>query len=183
MWGLHYRLWHSSKVREKLAYRVLISTLWKVKIGRTCDIGQVKMRNEAQFFRSLRESACYFSLISPSACPFFHLSACISAAPWNLILGTLSETLSRHESALFGWNGVRQLVRPPLRLSIYPSVPMYQGCSHWTGLREIWCWRLLWKSVDRFQVWLQSHKNAGNFTLRRVIIADDLNRYKICPFE
>jgi len=34
------------------------------------------------------------------------------------------------------------------------SVRRYQHGSHWTDVREIWCWWLLWKSVDKFKIWL-----------------------------
>lgn len=31
---------------------------------------------------------------------------------------------------------------------------------------EIWYWKLLWKYVDKFRVWLQSDSNVGHFTWR-----------------
>ena len=52
-------------------------------------------------------------------------------------------------------------VRPSVRLY------SYQVSSHWTDFREIWYWRLLWKSVEKLQILLKSERNVGDFTWRR----------------
>ena len=33
--------------------------------------------------------------------------------------------------------------------------------------REIWYWRLLWTSVQNFQIWLQSCKNIGRYKISK----------------
>lgn len=59
----------------------------------------------------------------------------------------LPATLNHHKSALFAWNGVKLL--------ICPFVHMYQCSSYWMDWCEIWYWRLLWKSFEKFQIWLK----------------------------
>ena len=49
-------------------------------------------------------------------------------------------------------------------MSACPSVGMEQLCSHWTNFREIWCWNIFRKSVEKIQFSLQSNKNIGYFT-------------------
>ena len=43
---------------------------------------------------------------------------------------------------------------------------MHHGGSHWIHFRQIWSWGLLWRSVEKIQIWLKSDKNFGQFVLR-----------------
>ena len=57
------------------------------------------------------------------------------------------------------------------------SVCMCQSDSHWTYFREIWYWGLLWKSFEKFQIWLKSGKNVGTLYMKtwvRFIVAGDI---------
>jgi len=46
-----------------------------------------------------------------------------------------------------------QRVVPSLCPSVRPSLYVYRLKSRWTNLREFWYWRLLWKSVEKSQIW------------------------------
>jgi len=54
-----------------------------------------------------------------------------------------------------------------LILSACPSVHMAQ-LTHWTDSLEIWYLIIFPKYLEKIQVWLQSDKNDGHFTWRRV---------------
>ena len=45
-----------------------------------------------------------------------------------------------------------------------------------TGFCEIVCWGLLWKYVEKIQVWLKSDKNIGHFTWRPKDMIDNILR-------
>ena len=46
-----------------------------------------------------------------------------------------------------------------------PFVRMYLSGSHWTDVRGIWYWGLIWISVEETQIWLRV-KNIGHCTWR-----------------
>ena len=49
-----------------------------------------------------------------------------------------------------------------------PSVRMGQLCSHFTNFHEIVCLSIFRKSLRKIRGWLQSDKNNGHFTWRRI---------------
>ena len=53
-----------------------------------------------------------------------------------------------------------------IRLCVSPSVCVYKHGSHWTNLRQIWYWGLLWNSVLKFQILLKSARSVGRCTWR-----------------
>lgn len=57
-------------------------------------------------------------------------------------------------------------VRISLDMSVRPSVRAYLRGSHWADFRKIWYWGILWKSIEKVQIWLKSNKNIGRFTRR-----------------
>jgi len=54
--------------------------------------------------------------------------------------------------------------------SVRPYVLMYQRGSHWTDFREVFYWRLLWKSVEKIHIWLKSDKNVGHYVLSCIVV-------------
>jgi hypothetical protein len=55
------------------------------------------------------------------------------------------------------------------------------SAPNWPHFREIWYWWLLWKSVDRVNIWLKSDKINEHFMLRTkyiyIRIVDDSTEY------
>jgi hypothetical protein len=43
------------------------------------------------------------------------------------------------------------------------SVRVYRLGSPWTGFRDVWCWRLPLKTVDKTQICLKAEKNTRHF--------------------
>ena len=65
------------------------------------------------------------------------------------------------------------------------SVRLHQRGSHWTDFREIWYWRLPWKSVVKILIRLKWGKNACHFTRIPsyvVLLPETLNRLKALLF-
>ena len=76
---------------------------------------------------------------------------------WNIILGALHWC----EELLLA--SQYQHLLPSVRMyqHLLPSVRMYQRISHRTDFHEIWHWRLLWKSAEEVQIWLNMAKISG----------------------
>jgi hypothetical protein len=71
-------------------------------------------------------------------------------------------------------------------MSFSPFIRMYQSSSHCTDIREIWYWRLLWKTVEKIKIWLKSDKNIEQFALRykcNLLLPVTLNHHKSAVFE
>jgi len=53
-----------------------------------------------------------------------------------------------------------------------------QRFSHWTNVQEIWYWKRLWKTGEKYQIWFKSVKNIGHITRRCMyvcfIVAGDI---------
>jgi hypothetical protein len=62
-----------------------------------------------------------------------------------------------------------------LSVSVCLSVRMKQLGSHRTDFHEIWYLNIFRKSVEKFQVSLQSDKNNGYFTCRPLYIYDNIS--------
>jgi hypothetical protein len=57
-----------------------------------------------------------------------------------------------------------------LVLFVRPSV-IINSSSHWAGFGEIYCWRILWKSVEKIQTCLKSEKkNRALYTKTEVYL-------------
>jgi len=96
---------------------------------------------------------------------------------WNIILGALhwcEELLlaSQYQHLLPSVRMYQHLLPsvrmyqhllPSVRMyqHLLPSVRMYQRISHRTDFHEIWHWRLLWKSAEEVQIWLNMAKISG----------------------
>ena len=65
-----------------------------------------------------------------------------------------------------------------LVLFVRPSV-IINSSSHWAGFGEIYCWRILWKSVEKIQTCLKSKKKTGHFIRRPkyIYIVDSSTKY------
>jgi hypothetical protein len=72
-----------------------------------------------------------------------------------------SRSHNRKKRLLASSMSVRLSACVPAYMSVCPSVRTYQRGSHWTDFGEIWYGDFLWKSVQKFQIWLKSGKNVG----------------------
>ena len=76
---------------------------------------------------------------------------------------TTSSVIDRFVQLVEGFRLVLIAAKSSYKLRhVRPSAHMYERGSRWTDLCEIWYWALLWKSVEKIQIWLKSEINIGH---------------------
>ena len=129
-----------------------------------------------------------FLLRAANSLLFYSLTAHIvsvytSHSKTTLKRNTLTHTLS---ALAFREKCLLPSLCPSVSLYAYPSVRLYHRGSHWVDIREIWCWKLLWKSVGKIQIWLKSGGRLGHFTWRLkhlLLLPATLNLHKGAFFD